>query len=245
MSRKVTLVAFADGVFAPRKRKFLEEAHALGVFDECAVFDRTQLPAMFSAQHLPFMEAQARGFGYWIWKPQVILQAFDRAGPDDLVVYLDAGFSLNPAGKARMLEYFEIANDSSYKMLSFQNVHTENMWTKMDLAGRLGVAQSPQIMNTSQLTAGFMILGKTPSNVDLVGQWQEIAVEANYHYSDDSPSVLPNHVAFREHRHDMSISSLLRKIRGTAITHYEVQSYEWAYEALRPTLPALATRLRV
>lgn len=99
-------------------------------------------------------------------------------------------------------------------------------------------------MHTSQLGSGFMILGKTVSNVELIREWQHIAVEDRYRYSDNSPSEAPNHPDFREHRHDQSISSLLRKQRGTTVSHYEVQSYEGYFDALKSTLPACATRLR-
>lgn len=242
-SAKVFLVAFADGAFAGRKRQFIHEAQGMNVFDKILFFDTSQLPDGFRAQHMAFMQSQRRGLGYWIWKPQVIGIALDQAGPNDLVVYMDAGFTLNASGRPRLLEYLEIAMDSPFKMLSFQNVHTEYMWTKADLAKRLGVDQSSHIMKTSQLSSGFIVLGKTPSNIDIIKQWQNLAVEENYRYSDDSPSAHSNHPHFQEHRHDQSISSLLRKLHGTTITHYEVQDYG-TFQALKPRLPAWATRLR-
>ena len=76
------------------------------------------------------------------------------------------------------------------------------------------------------------------------GQRLTVAVADGYRYSDDSPSVLANHGEFREHRHDQSISSLLRKLRGTEITHYEVQLYDRYFTVLQPKLPAWATRRR-
>lgn len=202
------------------------------------------LPENFKEKHIGYMQSHARGFGYWIWKPLVIAEALAQAAIDDIVIYLDAGFTLNPAGKNRFIEYIGIALDSPYKMLSFQNVNTECRWTKMDLAKRLGVDGSPRVMHTSQLSSGFIVLGKTASNAELLQDWQQLAVESDYRYSDDSNSVVANHPEFFEHRHDQSISSLLRKIRGTEITHYEVQPYSNFFEAYQRTLPAWATRLR-
>jgi hypothetical protein len=242
-SAKVILVSFADGPFTERKRKFIHEAQNLSIFDEILFFDASKLPDNFREQHMAFMQSGKRGFGHWIWKPQVIKIALDQATPNDLVVYVDAGFTLNASGRSRMEEYLEIAVDSPFKMLSFQNVHTEYMWSKMDLSKKLGVEHSNHIMKTSQLSGGFIVLGKTPSNIELINQWQDIAVAENYRYSDDSPSVNTNHPHFRAHR-SQSISSLLRKLRGTTITHYEVQAYDKYFHTLRLQLPAWATRLR-
>jgi len=243
-SARIHLVSFADGAFTARRAGFLQEAREMDVFDNVQVFEGLQLPANFLQQHGDFLRAHARGFGYWIWKPRIIATVLQQSAADDLVVYLDVGFTLNRGGRARLLEYLDIALDSPYRMLSFQTVHTESLWTKADLAQHLGVASSPSVMHSSQLTSGFLILGKTADNIELVQHWQAVAVADGYRYSDDSPSVLPNHGEFREHRHDQSISSLLRKLRGTTITHYEVQLYDQYFTALQPKLPAWATRRR-
>ena len=243
-SAKVHLCAFADGPFVSRKKQFLAEAEKLNIFHNILFFDRSMLSSIFIEQHNHFMHSQLRGFGYWIWKPHVIELALEAAMPGDVIVYLDAGFTLNDSGRDRFVEYIDITLDNSDRMLSFQNTHTEYRWTKADLAQRLGVLKSPCVMSTSQLSSGFILLGKTASNCDLVQEWKEIAVERNYHYSDDTPSETRNHPEFIEHRHDQSISSLLRKVRGTAITYYEVQSYAKHFDILKPRLPAWATRLR-
>jgi hypothetical protein len=241
---KVHLCAFADGPYVARKNQFLAEAVSLNIFDKIMFFDHSTLSSTFLEQNNHFMHSQRRGFGYWIWKPHVIELALEAASPEDVIIYLDAGFTLNAGGRHRFLEYIDITLDSSDKMLSFQNTHTEYRWTKADLAKRLGVLERPCIMSTSQLSSGFILLGKTTSNCDLIREWKKIAVEGNYHYSDDTPSKTRNHSEFIGHRHDQSISSLLRKIRGTAITHYEVQSYARHFDSLKPQLPAWATRLR-
>jgi hypothetical protein len=241
---KAVLVSFADGAFLNRKTQFSREAKNMNVFDEIRVYDSSLLPQAFRDEHMSFMSSNARGFGYWIWKPLIISLMLDEISDDALVVYMDVGCTLNPAGRPRMLEYLDIAIDNEFKMLSFQNVHTEYIWTKADLAKRLCVHRKADVMSTSQLSSGMIVLGKTSSNVDLVRKWQEIALEDNYHFSDDSPSEIANHIGFREHRHDQSISSLLRKIRGTAVSHYEVQAYDKIYHKLKPFLPASATRLR-
>ena len=235
------LVSFADGAFKARAAPFAAQAEQLSAFDAIRVYDREQLPPEFLRQHGDYL--RGRGFGYWIWKPVVILEALSACDDGDLVTYMDAGFSPNPAGRPRMTEYYGICQGHPDRMLSFQNVHTENLWTKSDLAVRLGVLDRPEIIATSQLGAGMMIMANTASNRDLMREWAAIAVEQDYHFSDDSPSVEPNHPKFRGHRHDQSISSLLRKLRGTAITHYEVQSYAGEIDRMQKRVPFWKSRL--
>lgn len=241
---KIFLISFADGAFKKRGSAFVANASAFGGFEAVKVFDFSGLDAGFRQAHGHYMQSTVRGFGYWIWKPEIISSALDALGPDDILVYMDAGFTLNPGGRWRFQEYLDLTLAHPTRMLSFQNVHTEGLWTKRDLMQRLGMNLSSSEVKTSQLGSGLIFLQKTKSNADLIRAWKNIAVEDHYHLSDDTPSHAPNHPKFQEHRHDQSIASLLRKQRGTAITYYEVQSYEWAFATFKEDLPAWATRLR-
>jgi len=239
---KIKLVSFADGRFSKRKVSFRHQAEEMDIFDEISIYDFQSLPNDFIASHRGFIENNARGFGYWIWKPRIVLETLIDSQSDDLIVYIDVGFTINSTGKKRLLEYLEITAQSSWKFLSFSNTHTEYRWTKADLAHRLSVQNNPGIMFTSQLASGLFFLKATAGNIDLMRDWSEISIENNYHYSDDSLSIVPNDADFVEHRHDQSIGSLLRKIRGTEITHYEVQSYQGHFEQIKEKLPFWATR---
>ncbi len=69
---------------------------------------------------------------------------------------------------------------------------------------------------TPQIAGGIQVLRKCQHSLDVTREWLNLATE-NYHWIDDSPSHLPNHPDFREHRHDQSIISLLVKNRGALI----------------------------
>lgn len=243
-TRRTHLVSFADGAFAKRRQAFKKEALESSFFDSVTVYNLDSLPIFVKVSHADYMTKTSRGFGYWIWKPIVILEVLKNASADDCIVYMDAGFSINTEGNLRFQEYLELTRESVEKMLSFNNVFTEAHWTKQDCAFEVGVDRQSSIMKTSQLGSGMIYLQKTSSNIDLLKEWYHIATKDNYHFSDDSPSKIENHPNFREHRHDQSISSLLRKLRGTEITHYEVQDYQGRFKEMKGDLPAWATRSR-
>ena len=219
MVSKIRIVSFADGPFTPRKGPFKDQAKRIDIFDDVLVYDMATLPDDFVRQHGEFIRNNQRGFGYWIWKPLIVLETLRSSAPDDVIFYADIGFTINPAGRRRMLEYAGLAEASRHKMLSFSNTHTEYRWTKRDLAVRLHVDGNPTVMATTQLAGGMFVLQPTRSNIELMENWLSIATEENYHFSDDSPSIADNDAYFIEHRHDASIGSLLRKIRGTEVTH--------------------------
>ncbi|TPG51678.1 hypothetical protein [Sphingomonas glacialis] len=236
------LVSFADGAFAGRGVDFRAEAEAIELYDSIDIYDFASLPEEFKLAHGEFVHERKQGFGYWIWKPRIVLMTMLQSAPDDIIVYSDVGFTINAAGRNRMLEYFDIVRSSTHKMLSFYNTHIEAHWTKADLAVRLGVQNNGAVMFTTQIAAGFFIVMPTIRNIGIMQRWCDISVEDNYRYSDDSPSIVPNHPSFGEHRHDASIGSLIRKIEGTELSHYEVQGYDRVYDHYRPALPMWATR---
>jgi len=218
---KTHLVSFLDGAFKSRKNQFAKSAAGCRFFDSVRIDDFSSLPSDFVKCHGDFIRSNPRGFGYWIWKPVIILQELQRLSKDDCLVYIDGGSTLNPGGGPRFEEYLELTRDSEHKMLSFMLLFTESAWTKADLAERLGLSASSSHLKTSQLSASSIFLQKTDSNIALLEEWIKIAIENNYQYSDDTPSIASNHPSFKEHRHDQSIASLLRKMRGTEVTFQE------------------------
>jgi hypothetical protein len=241
---KTVLISFADGAFKARAEIFREQAASLELFDDITVFNLDTLSPSFKSAHGDYMTTTSRGFGYWIWKPHIILKTLDSLAKDDVLVYMDVGYTLNSGGQRRFRDYLDLTRTHDNRMLSFQNVYTESYWTKADLALRLGLSVSSPEMKTSQLGSGLILLQKTSGNLSMLQEWLQIAVEDGYRFSDDSPSRALNHPDFQEHRHDQSIASLLRKRHGTAVTHYEVQDYVAGFTNFKHLLPAWATRLR-
>jgi len=82
-------------------------------------------------------------------------------------------------------------------------------WNKHDLLEYLRISLDDPMLLTNQIQSGTILLIKNSINMQIMNEWYTIA--NHYHLIDDSPSILPNSVMFREHRHDQSIFSLLIK----------------------------------
>ena len=129
----------------------------MNVLDWVKVFRLVDLDPGFVSAPEASIYRNKRGFGYWIWKPQVVLETMKLAESNDLIVYMDVGFELNPAGRNRFVEYLKMAARGPHKQLAFSNTHTEYRWTKQDLACRLDLANDSLPMLSTQLASGFFI----------------------------------------------------------------------------------------
>lgn len=118
--------------------------------------------------------------------------------------------------------------------VSFQTVHKDRDWCKMDLICRLG---AECLSESGQLIATAFIVRKCQKMVDLIERWYLLAQD--YHLLDDSRSIMDNAPGFVEHRHDQSIFSILRKEAGSKILPDET----WLAE-LRARAPIWATRIK-
>ena len=164
----------------------------------------------FWDKHGSFIESNPRGFGYWIWKSYLTWKTLRDMPFGDVLVYADAGCTLHPNTDAYN-ELFKAIKESDGIAAGTLN-YPEHKYCKMDLAIALSAKQH---IHTNQLHATFFALKQTPANVLLAKQWYDTMCE--YHLIDDSPSVEPNTSDFIEHRHDQSVFSLLRKIRGVSV----------------------------
>jgi hypothetical protein len=212
----------------------------------CNVFDRIigktdadlKADAEFWDRNGKFMETNRRGYGYWLWKSYIVKKTLEEMSGDDIMVYADAGCTMNPNGLKRLADYCDLTKASPNGILSFQMCFEEHSYTKMDVFAHLNAAEH---YTTGQLIATAFLMRKCDASVDLVNRWYETC--CHHSLIDDSPSKLPNHPSFADHRHDQSVWSILRKQSNGIIIDRDETYFgpNWQEGA---TYPILATRMR-
>jgi hypothetical protein len=220
-SQSIYFVTFGDSQKYQKSLDFItQEAIDSQLFTNVFSYNENNLNQDFLNKNLFFMK-NSRGFGYWIYKPQVILQSFEKINNGDILLYADAGCQINKEGKQCLLKYIELVNNSKFDNLSFEltyindnktNSHLEKTWTKGDLLNMFPIDK-----NSPQLVGGVFLIKKSEFTINLVKEWLSLCEQNNYHLINDSPSSIPNEPGFIEHRHDQSLWSVLRKHRGTHI----------------------------
>lgn len=137
-----------------------------------------------------------RGAGYWLWKPYIIDLELQAMKDGDFLIYTDAGV--------------EITNDLSIltkldkDILLFRNMYIHEHWCKMDTLYAITGWRS---MPIKQCQASAMVFKACEASRKFVSQWLAWC-EIEKHI-DDSPSIMPNHPEFKEHRHDQAILTCL------------------------------------
>lgn len=232
-------LTFADSRLVRSLRRVKEEADLMGCFDRVFLMTENDLSDTFFLKFQDVLKPNVRGYGYWCWKPQVILQALKKLEDNDLLLYADVGCSLNAKGLDRLYDYFKIVEKSSVGVLAFQGVPpvypfpydgrplpdlTEKFWAKGDVLDYFNVRHKAEITETQTYGAGVILLKKCHESVSLINDWMKV-INTSFALLDDTPSKSANAEGFIEHRHDQAIFSILCKIYHVDT----ISAYEYSY----------------
>lgn len=211
---KTFFCSFGDSRLSTTLKRIGSQARQMKAYDNIFLYNERDIDEAFRHKFKNKLSPIHRGFGYWCWKPQVILQTLERIDDGDIMQYCDAGCHLNPDGRKRLLEYFDIAANSKSGILLFRDPTVwDYQYTKGDLFNYLKVIDNKAITHTNQFAGGIWFIRKEEATINFIKSC--IAVfEADFSLIDDSASKIPNFEGFIDHRHDQSISSILAKQIG-------------------------------
>jgi hypothetical protein len=250
MSHKKYFCSFADSAMYRSRNRIKKQAKNMHIYDQIIVYNEYDLNEDFYNYFKDKLKP-GRGFGYWVWKPQIILQTLGKMEDGDILQYTDAGCHLNKKGIKRLREYFKLADLSKTGMLAFQFKTPEDnnlekitgllemQWTKGDVFDYFGVRNNAEIYNTEQIESGMLFIKKTNNNIRIIQKWMQ-AYYDDFSLVEDTPSKSPNFSGFIENRHDQSILSIIAKINNIP-TVSSFECYQHDFKKLK-NYPILALR---
>ena len=207
----VTFGAGRSGWIGAAKR-ITVEAEKTDLFEFCFNLDEQWLktwdPEIYKIGLNLRKNYPPRGFGYWTWKPSVLLWAHLNF-PNHQIVYIDAGseFQFGEENLRSLRDLLEYVNQGGAIAFSLPQ-HPERNWTKIDLLHKLEVSNIH--MNSPQIQSGFVALNSNSKRRALLNSWRDIAfLEDGFYFTDKSR--VKGNIGFIEHRHDQSILSCLWK----------------------------------
>jgi hypothetical protein len=202
-----------DDVFHHCVDRLCKQAEQFNIFTKIIGYTEIDLQndKLFWEKNKTFIENNPRGYGYWIWKPYIILKTLNEINNNDYLLYLDCGCELNFNAKNSFAKYIDHlkTNDIIGTLAS----STDITYTKSDLIHYLNM-QNNDLLKDYHMQAGVVFMKKTQNIVNMYSEIYNIALSDNYKYIDDSLSIIENNSAFIEHRHDQSIFNLLVKKYG-------------------------------
>jgi len=157
----------------------------------------------FYEEHREILD-EPRGAGFWLWKPYIILDTLNKANDGDIVIYSDVDiyFLTYPS------ILIEICEEFGYFFRRSLISHITH--TKRDCLVEMG-ADSERWYNRFHITSGFQFLKKTETSIRFVKLWLHWCCKKNIIDDSSSGHELPT---FKDHRHDLSIFSILHSKSG-------------------------------
>ena len=192
--------------------RLTEQAKNSGWFDSLTCYhveDLQRLSSSWFASHCDFINSNQRGFGYWIWKPFVILEALKTIPDGSILVYADAGYEISQGGKERFEQYIRLTIASDFLGFYLPGF-TIGQWTKSEALSYFNIGLTDTIVGEDQIQSGLLFFKKSKENIQFLNQWVELCTTKNYELVNDLLSQ-QNTTDFVEHRHDQSLLTLLIK----------------------------------
>ena len=186
-----------------------KQANSFNIFKEIYLFTDLELKndIDFWNKHEKFILSNNRGYGYWLWKPYIILKVLEKMNDNDILLYCDSGCELNIDGIEHMNILIEKTNN---KLIIGTSCSSDDYrYTKMDIINYFKI-NDIDLLKKPHMQSGVIMLKKCDIIFNLINEWYNI-MSNNYKLIDDSQSISQNNVEFIENRHDQSIFSMLVK----------------------------------
>ena len=224
----IHLVTYGDGNMSRAAERCEETARQHDVSAVWRWTEQELQATTFFRDNQPLL-SQPRGAGYWVWKPFLILDTLlRRCGEGDVLIYADAGVEI-------VNDVRHVADRMDQDVFLFGNNYDHVHWCKGDAlyelwralreSEDLEVPPTGHVATEDELKMLWLRFGKqcqasvilfraTEFSRRFAREWLSWCLFEGGRLVDDSPSRVPNHPEFREHRHDQAILTTLAYREG-------------------------------
>jgi len=200
---KKVLITFGDQQYYKSMELLATSALAVGKVDKVFKHTKEELQKTEFWTKNSYILKYPRGVGYWIWKPYIILKAFEFLNEDDVVMYSDAGVEVIND----LTPVFDIANEKDKVLFQIAGGHKNKTWTKKDCFV-LTNCDEYKYWEAIMITASYHLWKKNISNIEFLKEWQRYLRDPRI-VTDELNMYGSNLSGFKDHRHDQSVLSLM------------------------------------
>ena len=222
---KTYFLTYGDRKFFLSKKHLISLAEKSELFDYHIALGPKDLDFSFKQKYKEILN-QSRGGGYWIWKHRIISNLLTSINQGDVIVYCDAGASINlsPEAKKRYNEYISILMDSEYSNFRMQceEGFIEKYYTYREIFNYFNINTNSEVGESLQYQAGHMLFKKNQHAKDYFKEY-ELLLESNPNFITDKLIRKKQIENFVENRHDQSIFSILSKLLGSELISNETE----------------------
>ena len=215
MSQKIHFITYGNEIYSNSKKRLHKESTNSGWFDTTTICGPENLSEEFKFEFNDILK-NPRGAGYWIWKFDIIKQQLTNLAKNDILIYVDAGCSINTNGKTKFNEYIELLNNNNESIISFQMTHTEKKYTTKEIFNAFEMSINDNNANSGQIMATILIMKNTEKMMKIIDECINV-LRADHLLVTDHYNKIKQCSCFLDNRHDQSILSLVRKKHGSII----------------------------
>ena len=216
MSQKIHFITYGNELYQNSKKRLHEESTKSRWFDTTTVYGPENLSEEFKHEFNDILK-KPRGAGYWIWKFDIIKQQLTKMANNDILIYMDAGCTININGKTRFNEYIEMLNNSNESIISFQCKRAiENIYTNKELFHHFNMNVNDNNGNSRQIMGGVLIMKNTENMKKIIDECINV-LRTDHLLVTDHYNKMEQSSEFKDNRHDQSILSLVRKKHGSIL----------------------------
>ena len=210
----IHLITYGNYKFKNSKKRIFNEATECDWFDTITIYGPEDLDSEFKNKFKNILNKPRIG-GYGIWRPYIIKKKLKEINDNDILIYLDAGCSINPKGKKRLDEYINMLNNSNKGIISFQMPHLEKHYTIKQIFEYFSLNNN-NILNSGQILDGILIMKKNKNLIKMNNIWYKTIYDNPLLFTDYYNKINQEKY-FKDNRHEQSIFSLIRKIYGSIL----------------------------
>lgn len=219
MTQQTHFVTYGNENFDNSKKRLREESANSGWFDTTTICGPENLSEEFKHEFNDILKKK-KGAGYWIWKFDIIKQELTKLTNNDILIYMDAGCTMNTKGKIRFNEYIEMLEKSNETIISFQLSHIEKKYTNKELFHHFNMNVNDKNGNSGMIMSTVLIMKNTAKMMKIIDdcinvlRTDHLLVTDHYNKKNQCNDFIDN-------RHDQSILSLVRKKHGSIVINDE------------------------
>ena len=204
---KYVAICFTDKKYERTRKRYEEQLLSKNIFDQVIAYKPEDIDEEFIQHHKIFIDNNPKGYGYYIWKPYIILKTLMLMDDGDILVYGDAGNDM-PGSREDCLKLFnQVSAPSNGANIIAAKQGWNIRWIKADLYKTMGLKTFLYALKPMS-EAARIVFQKNETTMRFVSEWVGYAT-SGYHNIDNTASRIPNLPFFIEHRWDQSIFSIL------------------------------------
>lgn len=210
MKPQVTLLTFADGKYRASQQSLAKSAINVG-FSHAITLSWPDIENTEFWKSNQSILTQPRGAGYWLWKPYIIRKHLEHCAPNEVLFYSDSAVDGLYNFDQFPTKLVERVMESKQGFVIGPVLHQTgalSRWCKRDSLLLTGMDQE-KILQQPMIQAGWNLWRNTTKAKEFLDLWLLACADPRALTDQANELGLPNYPDFIDHRHDMSLLTLL------------------------------------